>query len=83
MKEKIGRIGKEHSLNAAWEEVCYFGFFILLSVAKGLGFYEGQKLFALLVAPALVLGFAKLAISSYTRRQAVAVLAILVITAIV
>ncbi len=83
MKEKIGRIGKEESLNAAWEEVWYFGFFILLSVAKGLGFYEGQKLFALLVAPALVLGFAKLAISSYTRRQAVAVLAILVITAIV
>ena len=46
------------------------GFFILLSLAKGLGFYEGQKLFYLLVAPALVLGFLKILLTPYTKRQA-------------
>lgn len=83
MKEKIWTIAKENSLRVTWEETCYFGFFILLSVAKGLGFYEGQKLFALLVIPALILGFAKILISSYTRRQMVIQLLLLVLTAVV
>lgn len=77
------QIGKENSLSVTWEEVCYFGFFILLSVTKGLGFYEGQKLFALLVIPALVLGLAKIIISSYTKRQLVMQIFFLLLTAVV
>ena len=38
------------------EELLYFGFFLLLSITKGFGFYDGQKLFLLLVIPALLLG---------------------------
>ena len=34
-------------------EVLYFAFFIILSVAKGLGIDEGRKVFALLVIAAL------------------------------
>ncbi len=83
MKEKIWTIGKENSLQITWEEALYFGFFILLSIAKGLGFYEGQKLFVLLVAPALVLGFAKVLISPYTKRQMVMQLLLLGLTAVV
>ena len=67
MKDKMIQIGKENSLTITWEEACYFGFFILLSITKGLGFYEGQKLFVLLVIPALVLGFAKIIISCSFR----------------
>lgn len=53
------------------QEALYYGFFILLSLAKGLGFYEGQKLFYLLAAPALLLGFLKILVTPYTKRQAV------------
>lgn len=83
MKEKIWTIGKENSLEVTLEEACYFGFFILLSITKGLGFYEGQKQFVLLVVPALLLGLAKIFISSYTRRQIVIQIIFLALTAIV
>lgn len=65
------------------QEACYYGFFILLSLAKGLGFYEGQKLFALLVAPALVLGFLKILLTPYTKRQAFFQILLLALTAVV
>lgn len=83
MKDKMIQIGKENSLSVTWEEVCYFGFFILLSVTKGLGFYEGQKLFILLVIPAIVLGLAKIVISSYTKRQLAMQIFFLLLTAVV
>ncbi|MGN0278040.1 MAG: hypothetical protein ACI4C4_01655 [Lachnospiraceae bacterium] len=83
MKDKMIQIGKENSLTITWEEACYFGFFILLSITKGLGFYEGQKLFVLLVIPALVLGFAKIVISSYTKRQLIMQVFFLLLTAVV
>lgn len=59
-------IGKE---KPSLEEILYLGFFIILSVTKGLGFYEGQKLFTLLVVPAFVCALFKILISSYTKRQ--------------
>lgn len=65
------------------QEALYYGFFILLSLTKGLGFYEGQKLFALLVAPALLLGFLKLVLTPYTKGQAVLQVLFLGLTAVV
>ena len=65
------------------QEACYYGFFILLSLAKGLGFYEGQKLFYLLVLPALALGFLKICLSSYTKRQAVLQILLMALVAVV
>lgn len=64
------------------EALCY-GFFILLSLAKGLGFYEGQKLFILLTVPALLLGFLKLVLTPYTKRQAVLQVLLVGLTAVV
>ncbi len=64
-------------------EVLYFGFFLLLSVTKGFGLYDGQKLFILLVTPALLCGFVKILITPYTGRQSVFVAAMLVMTAFV
>lgn len=82
MKEKLWTIGEENSLEVTMEEACYFGFFILLSITKGLGLYEGQKLFILLVIPALVLGLVKIFLSSYTKRQMVFVFFLLAMAAI-
>ncbi len=65
------------------QEACYYGFFILLSLAKGLGFYEGQKLFYLLVAPALVLGLLKILLTPYTKRQAVLQILFMVLVAVI
>lgn len=65
------------------EEILYFGFFILLSVTKGLGFYEGQKMFVLLVIPAFLCAFLKLILTSYTGRQWVTLLIMLILTTIV
>ncbi len=65
------------------DETLYLGFFVLLSIAKGLGLYEGQKLFILLVVPALLCGGIKILLSSYTKRQWTALLLLLVLTGLV
>ena len=73
----------ENSIELTWEEACYLGFFVLLSVTKGLGLYEGQKLFELLVLPAFLLGAVKLLITPYTKRQWVVQALLLLLTGIV
>lgn len=65
------------------QEAFYYGFFILLSVTKGFGFYEWQKLFILLVIPALILGLLKILFTPYTKIQAVFVALLLFLTALV
>ena len=65
------------------EEIVFFAFFIILSVTKGLGFYEWQKMFILLIIPAFFFGLLKILISSYTKRQRMLVIILLLITAIV
>lgn len=65
------------------EEFFYFAFFILLSIAKGLGFYEGQALFKLLVIPALLCALIKIFITPYTKRQWVIQIILLSLTALI
>lgn len=65
------------------EEILFFGFFFLLSIAKGFGFYDGQKLFLLLVVPGLFCGLCKILLTPYTKRQWVMVAALLLLTAVV
>lgn len=65
------------------EESFYYAFFILLSVAKGLGFYEGQAVFKLLVIPAFLCVLIKIFITPYTKRQWVIQLALLSLTALI
>ena len=62
---------KKYEKEITIQEALYYGFFILLSLAKGLGFYEGQKLFILLTAPGLLLGLLKIVFTPYTKRQAI------------
>lgn len=65
------------------EELLYFGFYILLSVTKGFGFYDGQKLFLLLVIPALACGLLKILLTPYTKRQWAMVSVLLLLASIV
>lgn len=65
------------------EEIIFYAFFIILSVTKGFGFYEWQKVFILLIIPAFFFGLLKILISRYTRLQLVVVIALLILTAIV
>lgn len=51
------------------QEVFYYAFFILLSITKGLGFYEGQAVFKLLVIPAFICVLLKIFITPYTVSQ--------------
>lgn len=83
MRCRIREAADRNSIEMTWEEICYFGFFLLLSVTKGLGLYEGQKLFELLVLPAFVLALAKLVITPYTGRQWVMQILFLILTGIV
>lgn len=83
LRDKAMERYKQYEKTIAIQEACYYGFFILLSLAKGLGFYEGQKLFYLLVVPALVLGFLKILLTPYTKRQAVLQILFLVLAAVV
>ena len=56
-------IPREFDKKITIQEALFYGFFILLSVTKGLGFYEGQKIFILLSSTALLLGFLKLLVT--------------------
>ena len=51
---------KQFAMKITMQEAFFWGFFLLLSLAKGLGFYEGQKLFVLLVVPGLLCGLLKI-----------------------
>ncbi len=79
MTERI----KKYEMTMGIQEALYYGFFILLTLAKGLGFYEGQKLFSLLVVPALLLGLLKILVTSYTKGQAVLLALLMALTAVV
>ena len=83
MNGRLGMIARENSIEVSLTEACYFGFFILLSVTKGLGLYEGQKLFELLIIPALLLAVVKILITPYTKRQWVMQTIFLSLTALV
>ena len=83
MNHKLRRIATENSIEVTLEQACYFGFFILLSVTKGLGLYEGQKLFELLVLPAFLLGFVKILITPYTKRKWVVQVFLLLLVSVV
>ncbi|MCM1266963.1 MAG: hypothetical protein NC302_03585, partial [Bacteroidales bacterium] len=74
---------KDNKITISIQEALYYGFFLLLSLAKGLGFYEGQKVFVLLVAPALLLGFLKILVTPYTKRQAVLQILLMALTGMV
>lgn len=74
---------KQYEKTITIQEACYYGFFILLSLAKGLGLYEGQKLFYLLVLPALVLGFLKIVLTPYTKSQVVLQVLFLALVAVI
>ncbi|MFG6333913.1 MAG: hypothetical protein K1W20_00305 [Lachnospiraceae bacterium] len=76
-------IPTEFDKNITLQEALFYGFFILLSLAKGMGFYEGQKIFILLTAPALVMGFLKLLLTPYTKREAVSQILLFMLTAAV
>lgn len=74
---------KQFAMKIKIEEAFFWGFFILLSLAKGLGFYEGQKLFVLLVVPGLLCGLLKILVTPYTGRQLIMVIALLSMIALV
>lgn len=65
------------------EEALYFGFFIILSIVKGLGFYDGQKIFLLLILPAFFCALLKILISPYTGRQWMTQILLLFLTMLV
>lgn len=74
-------IPREYDSNITVQEAFFYGFFILLSLTKGLGFYEGQKVFIVLTAAALLLGFLKLLVTPYTKRQAAVQILLFLMTA--
>lgn len=83
MNGKLSGIAKVNSVEISLAETCFLGFFTLLSVTKGLGLYEGQKLFELLVIPAFLLGIMKILITPYTKRQWVMQIFLSLLTAVV
>lgn len=83
MVGRLRKIASENSIEMTLAEAFYFGFFILLSVTKGLGLYEGQKLFELLVIPAFLCGAAKILVTPYTKRQWIVQAVLLFLTGVV
>ena len=78
------KMNKDSDINKLTvEEIIFYAFFIILSVTKGFGFYEWQKIFILLIIPAFFYGLLKILISRYTRKQRIAVIALLILTAII
>ncbi len=72
----------DYGISISVQELFFFAFFILLSITKGLGLYEGQKLFELLTIPAFLCGLIKIIITPYTKRQWIMQAVLLVLTAV-
>ena len=83
MNRTIKETVSKNGIRITLEEACFFGFFILLSITKGLGLYEGQKLFELLIIPAFLFGIVKILVTPYTKRQWVVQVLFLLLTAVV
>lgn len=83
MNGKLRVAAYENSIEIPLTEACFFGFFIILSLTKGLGLYEGQKLFELLVIPAFLFALLKILITPYTKRQWVMQILFLMMTLLV
>ena len=83
MDGKLSEIAKVNGIEISLAEACFLGFFILMSVTKGLGLYAGQKLFELLVIPAFLLAIVKILITPYTGRQWAVQILFLILTAVV
>lgn len=83
MNRVLRRTALENSIEITLPEAFYYGFFLLLSITKGLGLYEGQKLFELLVVPAFLCGAAKILVTPYTKRQWAGQILLLLLTAVV
>lgn len=83
MNGKLRVVAYENSIEIPLTEACFFGFFIILSLTKGLGLYEGQKLFELLVIPAFLFAVLKILITPYTKRQWVMQILFLLMTLLV
>lgn len=79
----MSNLAKQTGIKIKTEEAFFWGFFMLLTLAKALGFYEGQKLFLLLVVPGLLCGLLKILASPYTKRQLFMVAVLLSMTALV
>lgn len=75
-------IPRDYDKKITVQEAFFYGFFILLSLTKGLGFYEGQKIFILLTTAALLLGVLKLLVTPYTKRQAAVQILLVLITGV-
>ena len=78
-----GSVNEKKIKKISLDEILYFGFFLILAVTKGFGFYDGQKPFLLLIIPAFFCALLKILITPYTKRQWVFVAALLLLTALV
>lgn len=79
-----GKTGiRQYAGELSLQECLFFGFFIILSVTKAMGLYEGQALFELLVLPAILMGIMKLLLTPYTAVQWIMQIVLLIITGVV
>lgn len=58
-------------------ELFYYLFFLLLLFAKGIGFYDGQPAFKLLLVLAVVMWIGKMCLTLYTKREIIYVTGLL------
>ena len=61
-------------------EICYFTFFVLLLVAKGIGLYDGQSIFKVLLVVAMLFWSIKMILTAYTWRELAMIVFLLVLS---
>lgn len=61
------------------KEICYYLFFGLLFATKGIGFYDGQSVFKLILVAALFFWLGKMILTSYSLKEIAAIGTLLVL----
>lgn len=64
-------------------EILYYLFFSILLFAKGIGLYDGQFIFKIALLAAGICWLLKMLLTSYSKREAVAVLALLLLSSVI
>ncbi|MBD5393025.1 MAG: hypothetical protein HDR71_01895 [Lachnospiraceae bacterium] len=62
-------MASEKVMTVSIGEILYYVFFSLLLLAKGIGLYDGQTFFKLLLVPAVIAWAAKMWLTEYTKKE--------------
>lgn len=77
------KLNLKAKMTVSMQEILYYIFFSLLLLAKGIGLYDGQAAFKMLLIPAVIAWIGKMWLTKYTRKEFIVVVLLVCVGGIV